>query len=152
MATDNPCFCFAPRITEEVLDTCRGIVSDLPEGAAKEWAAKLLAAVEAWWDLPESTKKETRNWRFRVISTGEELVKTERPLDDEIAKELWSRLPWDEELVLLRSVHDAMPTGREHADGTGAVVDRKAYDARNCFGHLLWVVAELSAGREPIFK
>jgi hypothetical protein len=49
-----------------------------------------------------------------------------------------------------RKLFEALPTGRQNADGSGPIVDQAACDLRNAAFHLLWHAMEITLDREPL--
>lgn len=90
----------------------------------------LLACVEHWWELPESTQ----NGKPHGSGAGNIV-----PLEDAHAGSLDPLIPWAEELQMYAALFE----------GIDPATDKPLRDAAH---HLLWTVRELDLGREPMTK
>jgi hypothetical protein len=119
---------FAPPITDEKLAAYKALAASAPQ-RVRTAMEELIAAVDAWWALPESSKAGSKH------PTG---VGAIVPLEDDHVQKLWDVVPWDYELAPL-----------SNSQGTG-VFDDLTGDLRNAAFHLLWFANELTKDREPI--
>lgn len=130
-----PVACFAPPLTDELLARYR----ELAEGAepeVRDALQELLTCVEAWWQLPESTRNDVRRWQF--VHRGQQVECIEQPLDHEHIQSLWEVTPWMREL---NTLSNSQETG---------LFDGLQGDLRNAAFHLLWHCKEITLDREPM--
>lgn len=144
-----PVAAFAPSLSDEKLAAWRETVENLPEDLPKrdqveDAMRRLLACVEAWWELPESTRtKDAKRWAFiKANSGGARQEADEIPLEDEHVDALWEVTPFMEETYYLASPEPATEKGLFHEIPAGKVKDV-------AFG-LLWFVREIALDREPM--
>jgi hypothetical protein len=133
--TQMPVACFAPALTDETLAAYRTLVAGLPasRGDVKDAMAECLAAVEAWWALPESKRKDVT--RFTMLVKGEETAVPFTPLEKAHQASLFDLIPWPYELDAMQALFDTIPAA-----------DKALRDAAF---HLLWHARELCLDREP---
>ena len=134
-----PVCCFAPPLTDELLAEYRAMAEVCPYGAEAGDALKdLVKCVEAWWELPESTRQDVTRWKLYHVPRKEEIEVVETPLEQEHIDALYEVTPWLSELDRLSK-----------PDDTG-LFDHMAGDERTMAFHLLWYVKELALDREPM--
>jgi hypothetical protein len=166
MAAANtiPRACFAPPLTDELLERYAALGKTLRDGSLEglpdtivvagkresvtpeQWAAhrrrladaydSLLVCVRTWWDAPESKRKDGERWKLR--HKGKEITVQETPLTPELVDQLWDTTPYMDELDLLSTPRD---------DG---ILDGLEGDLRNAAFHLLWFAKEITLDREPV--
>jgi len=124
MATRRIGGSFAPPLTDERLAEYRKLIDGLDDSPVKDAMTELLTCCEAWRELPES----------KGVGTRHPLGPTVVPLDAEIAKALWEKIPWREELEMMGVLFGKIPQG----------------ELRNAAHHLLWFGVELEQDREPL--
>lgn len=144
----HPVVCHAPPLTDELLARYADLVVQAPMPARTRDAMQVcLRCVEAWWNLPASTERpdvfESRT------PAGQRVTFDVTPLSDELVQQLDAHTPWAEECQLYQQLFDALPTGRQNADGSGPITDQAAADLRNAAFHLLWHAQEITLDREP---
>lgn len=122
--------CFAPPLTEEMLDRYRRLVGKVrPKTEIRKVLDSLLACCEAWWQAPEPRARRTKfGVKHAVV-----------PLDEAGKAALRGNLPTRDDLATCSTV----------LDGIDAVTEKELRDASF---HLLWHCVELSRGREPMTK
>lgn len=117
---------FAPPLTDELLAAYHALLATLdPREPVADAFRTLLACVEKWWSLPEST-----GTKARPHASGSGVIV---PLEDRYQSELWELIPYGDELAAYGQRFDAL---------TG--------ELRQAAFHLLWHVNELNLDREPI--
>jgi hypothetical protein len=146
-----PVACFAPPLTDELLDHYAALADAAP-GPVRDAMGECLAAVRAWWDLPESTRQDVERWtlnqpppnlppekreRFAASVAGRPKGFTVVPLEESHVKALWDLVPWRYEIEAMQGLFDGIdPVG--------------AKELRDAAFHLLWFVTELERDREPV--
>lgn len=85
---------FAPPLSDELLARYKSL-RDRLEPVYRDALSTLLACVELWWELPESTG----GGRPHPVGRGFIV-----DLDDEIKQKLWDSIPWGHELDALQSL------------------------------------------------
>lgn len=168
--TQMPTACFAPDLTDETLAKYKHIAANCGNPEVKDIMEQCLTCVEAWWELPESTRKDSQ--RFTILHRGQPGHFEVTPLEEEHIKQLWDVTPWMRELMSMEAVVNALPSGtaerpavrrsrvnnRRTGDVTevevnvmeGVVVDQAAFDLKNAAMHLIWYCKELTLDREPL--
>lgn len=116
---------FAPPLDESTLVSYHTTITQLQDSQVKEYLIKVYECVAAWWNLPESSGEGTPHPSGRGTIVD---------LTEEVKKELWDLIPWQEELNIISGVFDTLPAGQ----------------IRNMAFHLLWHVNELNLDREPM--
>jgi hypothetical protein len=114
---------FAPPVDESILVSYHNAIIQMPDSQVKEYLTKVYECVAAWWNLPESGGEGTPHPSGRGIIVD---------LSEDVKKELWDLIPWQEELNIISSVFDGLPSG----------------SVRNMAFHLLWFVNELNLDRD----
>lgn len=132
-----PVACFAPPLTDELLARYRVLSVDLEQSPVRDAMLELLACVEKWWELPESTRKDVT--RFAIQHQGKPAEFAVQPLEEQYVKELYDVTPWMYELE-----------GVSNSQGTGIFDGLPAGELRNAAFHLLWHVKEITLDREPL--
>lgn len=127
---------FAPPLTDELLAKYKSLAATA-EGEVKDAMLQCLACVEAWWDLPESTRTDGPSLAIR--HRGKDTSFRVTPLEAEHVKTLDAATPWMRELDTLSTprddgLFDGLPNG----------------ELRNAAFHLLWYAKELTLDREPL--
>lgn len=140
-STTIPVACFAPPITDELLEKYRTLVRDYTASVVggeqiKDALETCLKCVEKWWSLPASNDPDTQKWS--VLHRGKPTTFKVTPLTKELVKDLWEATPWMSELGLL-----------SNPEGTG-LFDGLKGPIRDCAFHLLWHCKELTLDREPL--
>lgn len=130
---DHTVACFAPPLTDELLEKYKTTLEGIEDPQLQEMAQKLFTCVRLWWDLPES-----KGSKFRVRGPAG-LEAESRELTDDLRRQLWDAIPWESELNLCANntrtgLFQALPPG----------------DLKNALFHLLWFVWELNGDREPV--
>lgn len=118
---------FAPPLSDSKLAAYREMAKDVHPQIADAMNA-LLACVEKWWELPDSTAAGSAHpsGRGTII-----------PLDKSAILSLDEHIPWGDELDLYAQLFE----------GIDPVAQKELRDAAH---HLLWHVRELESGREPL--
>lgn len=131
-----PVACFAPPLTDDMLAQYRALAEGLPDarGELRDALRECLAAVELWWQLPESER--TDGPRFDIRHQGAERTYAVTPLEEEHRRKLYDLIPWPREIDGMQRTFDEIP------------VSEKAI--RDAAFHLLWHVKELNLDREPL--
>lgn len=146
-----PVACFAPPLTDAMLESYHGIIADLPVGPVKTAMEYCLECVLAWWKIPESKEKPKEKWetdkhRFEIV-----------PLQKDHIALLDESTPWDFECQAMAMLFGTLPHGKgpeipatattpAHSD----IVDQKAYDLYTAAHTLLWYAMEITRDREPL--
>lgn len=129
----NPA-CLAPALDDATLERYAAIVADLETGELKSEMESVLACVRAWWEIPESKRRDVetiRVWNPAAKAWGTVDL---QPLEAKHVAELWEVTPWMRELESIGvNLIDALPQG----------------DTRNALTHLLWFAKEITLDREP---
>lgn len=135
MANDNtiPVACFAPPLTEETLAKYESMIAGIENAEIKDAMQSCFCCVQAWWQLPESKRKDGKKWTIKNRGRDTEYVET--PLENEHVVSLWDVTPWDRECDSMAALFDTIP-----------VVD----PIRNAAYHLLWHCKEITRDREPL--
>lgn len=130
--------CFAPPLTDELLDSYTSVITGMEDSPAKDALLRLLACCKLWWDLPESASTVNRQHASGLGMIVE--------LDESNKKALWDAIPWTHEL-------DAMG-GFTDEDGTyrPGLFDALQGEMLKMASHLIWHVKELNLDREPLTK
>lgn len=130
-----PVACFAPPLTDAKLAEYRAVVAALPDarGDLRDAMGECLRAVEAWWELPESTRTDATRFRLRVGGRDRDVAFT--PLEDAHRAALFDLIPWPYELDAVQALFDKIP------EAEAAL--------RDAAFHLLWHARELCLDREP---
>jgi hypothetical protein len=138
MTDAMPAACFAPPMTEGLLARYREMADALPDtrGEVRDAMRELLACVEAWWGLPESSGSLT-DPHLEIRHRGKEVAVRLVSLTPDLKRRLDDAVPWPYEL---RSMEELF--GR-----IDPVADKPLRDAAF---HLLWFARELDLGREPL--
>lgn len=131
--TQMPLACFAPPLTDESLAAYKAAAAALPRSEVRDAMLTCLAAVEAWWILPESTRKDAK--RLTTTVKGEERAVAFTPLERTHQEQLFDLIPWPYELDAMLALFDKIP------------VEQKA--VRDAAFHLWWYARELCLDREP---
>lgn len=116
---------FAPPVDETVLTSYHDQIVSMSDSQVKEYLTKCYECVAAWWNLPESSGEGTPHPSGRGLIVD---------LTKENKEALWDLIPWQEELNVISTVFDSLPSG----------------PVRNMAFHLLWFVNELNLDREPM--
>lgn len=156
MATNQlPVACFAPPLDDTKLSRYKALVDagDVATPEQREAMHTLLRCVEAWWEAPESNRKDGRrlqikspvfddNGNLELDDKGapvrEDVIVQEVPFTDDIIKSLDATTPWMRELNTLSTpaadgLLDSLPPG----------------ELRDAAFHLLWHAKEITLDREP---
>jgi len=131
-----PVACFAPPLTDEKLAEYQMLIDGLEPSPVKDVMDECMAAVKLWWELPESARKDGKQWK--LLHRGKETSYDETPLEKEHVKALWAAVPWMYELTAMEAILDALPN------------DTKGKPLRDAAFHLLWFAKELTLDREPL--
>ncbi len=131
-----PAVCFAPELTDEKLAEYEKLISACGDEEVKDAGLECLAAVKAWWDLPESQRTDKVKYEILGGTADKRTIhKYEvQPLEDEHVKKLWSAVPWMSECARIAAVFERVSEG----------------PLRNALFHLQWFCAELTLDREPL--
>lgn len=134
-----PVACFAPPLTDELLDQYAALIDGLPKSQAEiaDAMRTCLAACRAWWEIPES--RRTDGPQFKLEHRGLPLTVRVTPLEADQVKQLDATTPWPYECDAIQRLFDGLPSGT--AEETVL---------RNAAFHLLWHAKELSKDREPL--
>lgn len=97
-------------LTDEKLARYKQLIAGLGDDQArlKDALTMCLKCVEAWWELPESTRKDGTNWRATVGSEKKNMQFSAVPLEVEHVKKLWDVTPWMDELQALDGMFDTI--------------------------------------------
>lgn len=146
-----PVACFAPPLTDERIAAYAAIAEAAP-GPIRDAMRECLAAVRAWWELPESTGTDVSKWELNrppANLDGEKWERAERslahkpkefkvvPLEEGHVKALWDLVPWRYEVEAMQRLFDEIDPDTNKP-------------LRDAAFHLLWFVAELERDREPL--
>lgn len=131
---------FAPPLSDDRLARYAELVESTdPETPLGDYARQLLELAEAWWELPESTKKGAPHPVGEMVGRDGRryAAPLEVPLEEPHREELWGLIPWRPEMDRMGEVFDAIdPVAQK--------------ELRDCCFHLLWHARELDRDREPI--
>jgi hypothetical protein len=137
MAEALPVACFAPSLTGDNLEKYADVISKTdPKTELGEALRKCLACVQAWYAIPESTRKTSE--KFSILHQGKEVSFGVTPLEQEQIDALWDSTPWMREL-------NAFST-----PAANGVFDSLAGELRDAAFHLLWHAKEITLDREPL--
>jgi hypothetical protein len=137
-----PVACFAPPLTDELLAGYHELVDALDPSPVRDALTELLVCVDAWWELPVSTRSDVERLKIRHQGTLINVVIT--PLEAEQITALYDVTPWDYEL-------DALSNPAPSQGGKpGLFDDLPEGDLRNAAFHLLWYAREITRDREPL--
>lgn len=132
-----PVACFAPPLTDALLDRYAQTITKLPgkHGELRDALSGCLKAVRLWWDLPES-KGKAGDRNLQVLHRGQEKRVKVISLTDELIDTLWDAVPWPYELDAMQSLFDRIPAEEK--------------ELRDLAFHLCWHCRELTLDREPL--
>ncbi len=128
-----PVACLAPALSDEKIAAYHAIIAGLPVSPIKDAMASCLAAVKAWWALPESTR---RGDRYETTHQGKAKSFDVTPLESEHVKTLHDHVPWMYELEAMKLIFEAIPNDTQK-------------ELRDAAHHLLWHAIELCNDHEP---
>ena len=132
-----PVACFAPELTaDKIAEYTTLIGATDPTSEVGDALRCCLTCVQAWHDLPVSTRQDSD--RYTIQHLGETVSYSVTPLEESHIAALWNVTPWMNELNML-----------SNSQGTG-VFDQLTGELRNCAFHLLWYCKEITLDREPL--
>lgn len=136
-ADNMPVSCFAPVLTDELIEQYDKIIEALPNDRAelRDAMRTCLRPVREWWRLPESSNS-VGDRLLNVKHRGKGILVRIVPLASEYVQQLHDAVPWHYELDAIQSLFDKIP------------VEEKSL--RDAAFHLLWHCRELCHDREPL--
>lgn len=153
----------APPMTADLLRQYKKLTADQPAGAVKDAMTVCLAAVKAWWDLPETDEPVKDEFTVRdMAQAGKTVTFGVRPLPADHQKQLSDLIPWKHELDGMTVLFSALPDGTREVSAVvktakgesritkAEVFDQTAFDLKKAATHLLWHAIELELDREPL--
>ncbi len=132
-----PVACFAPPLTDEKIANYKLLINSQASSEVADAMVMCLKCVEAWWNLPESTRTDVKRWG--ILHKGQKSEFVETPLEEDHIKKLWDVTPWDRELSTL-----------SNSTSTGLFDTLPYCDLKNAAFHLLWFAKEITRDREPL--
>lgn len=137
-----PVACFAPPLTDALLQKYEKMISDLPRemGEVKDIMKECLAPVKMWWELPESKRRDGVDFVFNIGGKGDKTIAC-TPLELKHQEDLFDLIPWPRELKTMGEVLDQLPSNTSEQK-----------ELRDAAYHLLWYANELCRDREPLTK
>ena len=131
-ANTIPTACFAPPLTDELIAKYKADIAACEPGEIKDALTECLACVEAWWNIPESTRKDGD--KFEIMHKGSKVTFQVTPLESEQVKQLDGTTPWMRSLNGMSQLFAVLPQG----------------PFCNMCHHLLWYCKEITCDREPL--
>lgn len=130
-----PVACFAPPLTDAKIAEYQEMIDGCDNPNVKRAMQDCMTCVKAWWELPESQRKDVT--KFSILHKGKRTEFAETPLEQEHVDQLWDVTPWDAECDGMDQLFDKLPVDSE---------------LRNAAYHLLWFCQELTRDREPLTR
>lgn len=132
-----PVACFAPPLTDELIARYEAVAAALPDarGEVRDALRECLKAVRLWWELPESAG-DRDDAHLAIRHRGRDVRVRLTSLTPDLREKLYDAIPWPYEIAAMQRLFDA--------------IDPAERELRDAAFHLLWVVKELNADREPL--
>jgi hypothetical protein len=136
-----PAVCFAPPLTDELLEKYRLLIvaqhGDPAKAELKDALEACFACVLRWWNLPASKERPT-TWQTRRPD-GSPSHFDETPLSAELIQQLDATTPWLSECKLYQQLFGELPLSTPAEK-----------ELRDAAFHLLWHAIEITHDREPL--
>lgn len=147
-----PVACFAPPLTDALIDRYAALADALPDsrGDVRDAMRECLAAARLWWELPESNGTP-KDMSVEVKHRGKDTLVKIVCLTPDLVQKLWDAVPWGYEIAAMsklfgRAFHGIDPDTGEQIHEPW-IMDKAVCDAAF---HLLWFARELALDREPL--
>src|SRR5689334_3609553 len=111
-----PVACFAPPLSESALDQYKYLIReftnrphDAEELETVDALKQCLQCVEAWWELPESKRKDVERWN--ITHRGQDITYEVVPLEKDHVAQLWEVTPWPSQCKYWGELFEKLPSG-----------------------------------------